>query len=138
MLACILPINNNGNKHIQGWQKMKPEFREKILKQLRQPGRRADMLIERYLGHPGGPSGSRAYSSDVEAALTLLPEGVHFLCGRFEEGKLFWCDVGFRPQVQAWGETMAAAIAGAVFAYATYPDACDAGTQRRAGHSGQP
>jgi hypothetical protein len=116
---------------------MKPEFREKILKQLRQPGRRADMLIERYLGHPGGEGGTRAYSSDVEAALTLLPEGVHFLCGRFEEGKLFWCDVGFRPQVQAWGETMAAAIAGAVFAYATHPEAYDVEAQRRPGHTGQ-
>jgi hypothetical protein len=102
---------------------MKTEFREKILKQLRVPSRKADMLIERHLGHPGGAAGCRPYTAEVESALSLLPEGVHFLCGRFEDGKLFWCDVGFRPQVQAWGETMAAAIAGAIFAYRTHPDA---------------
>lgn len=101
---------------------MNMEFREKLLTQLREPSHKADMLIERYLGNPGGATGSRSYTQDVEAALTLLPEGVHFLCGRFEEGKLFWCDVGFRPQVQAWGSTMASAIAGAVFAYLTHPD----------------
>lgn len=101
---------------------MNTEFREKLLTQLREPGRKADMLIERYLGNPGAAAGCRPYTQDVEAALTLLPAGVHFLCGRFEEGKLFWCDVGFRPQVQAWGSTMAAAIAGAVFAYLTHPD----------------
>ncbi len=101
---------------------MNTEFREKLLTQLRQPGRKADMLIERYLGNPAGADGCRPYTQDVEAALALLPEGVHFLCGRFEEGKLFWCDVGFRPQVQAWGSTMASAIAGAVFAYLTHPD----------------
>lgn len=101
---------------------MNTEFREKLLTQLRQPGRKADMLIERNLGNPAGTGGCRPYTQDVEAALTLLPEGVHFLCGRFEEGKLFWCDVGFRPQVQAWGSTMASAIAGAVFAYLTHPD----------------
>lgn len=101
---------------------MTPEFREEVIRQLRHPGQRADMLIERYLGHPNGPNGCKDYTQDVEAALTLLPKGVHFLCGRFEEGALFWCDVGFRPQVQAWGETMAAAVAGAVFAYLTHPD----------------
>ncbi len=101
---------------------MTPEFREEVIRQLRQPGPRADMLIERYLGHPNGDCGCRGYTQDVEAALTLLPKDVHFLCGRFEEGSLFWCDVGFRPQVQAWGETMAAAVAGAVFAYLTHPD----------------
>lgn len=101
---------------------MNTEFREKLLTQLRQPGRKADMLIERYLGNPAGPDGCRPYTQDVEAALALLPGGVHFLCGRFEEGQLFWCDVGFRPQVQAWGSTMASAIAGAVFAYLTHPD----------------
>jgi hypothetical protein len=101
---------------------MNTEFREKLLTQLRQPGPQADMLIERYLGNPGGANGCRPYTRDVEAALTLLPEGVHFLSGRFEEGKLFWCDVGFRPQVQAWGPTLACAIAGAVFAYLTHPD----------------
>lgn len=101
---------------------MEPDFREKILKQLRIPSRKADMLIERHLGHPGGKFGVQPYTSDVSAAMTLLPHGIHFLCGRFEEGELFWCDVGFRPQVQAWGETMAAAIAGAVFAYLTHPD----------------
>jgi hypothetical protein len=103
--------------------KMTPEFRDELLRQLRQPGPKADMLIERYLGHPGGAAGSRPYTRRVEAALTLLPQGVHFLCGRFEEGRLFWCDVGVRPQVQAWGETLACALAGAIFAYLTHPDA---------------
>ena len=101
---------------------MNIEFRERLLKQLREPNPKADMLIERYLGSPAGAAGCRPYTQDVEVALTLLPEGAHFLCGRFEEGKLFWCDVGFRPQVQAWGSTMASAIAGAVFAYRTHPD----------------
>ncbi len=89
------------------------------------------MLIERYLGHPSGLEGCLRYTSQVEDALTLLPEGVHFLCGRFEEGTLFWCDVGFRPQVQAWGGTMAAAIAGAVFAYLTHPEVISAQGSRR-------
>jgi hypothetical protein len=101
---------------------MNPEFREKILKELRTPGAKADMLIERYLDHPGGDGGCLPYTQDVEAALTLLPAGAHFLCGRFEEGTMYWCDVGYRPQVQAWGETMAAAVAGAIFAYLTHPD----------------
>lgn len=101
---------------------MTPEFREEILQQLRRPGTKADMLIERYIGCPTNADGARAYTRDVEAALTLLPEGVHFLCGRFDEGKFYWCDVGFRPQVQAWGETLACAIAGAIFAYLTHPD----------------
>ncbi|HKQ30571.1 MAG TPA: hypothetical protein VJS66_04725 [Burkholderiales bacterium] len=100
---------------------MNPQLREKLLPQLRVPSRKADMLIERYLGNPNDEDGCLPYTSSVEAAMTLLPEGVHFLCGRFEGGKLFWCDVGFRPQVQAWGETLAAAIAGAVFAYHTLP-----------------
>jgi len=101
---------------------MKPELRDRVITQLRQSSRKADMLIERYLGFPGGTGGCLRYTQDVEAALTLLPDSVHFLCGRFEEGRLFWCDVGFRPQVQAWGETMAAAMAGAIFAYRTHPD----------------
>ncbi len=101
---------------------MKPDFREKLLKQLRVPSRKADMLIERHLDNPAGELGCMPYTSDVEVAMTLLPAGVHFLCGCFEEGRLFWCDVGFRPQVQAWGETMAAAIAGAIFAYLTHPE----------------
>lgn len=101
---------------------MNPEFREKLLTELRQPSPKADMLIERYLGHPQGADGCKPYTHDVEVALTLLPKGIHFLCGRFEEGQLFWCDVGFRPQVQAWGETMACAISGAIFAYLTHPD----------------
>jgi len=42
--------------------------------------------------------------------------------GRFEEGRSFWCDVGVRPQVQAWGETIASAIAGVIFAYRTHPN----------------
>jgi len=109
---------------------MNPQLREKLLPQLRAPSHRADMLIERYLGNPGGADGCLPYTSSVEAAMTLLPAGVHFLCGRFEEGKLFWCDVGFRPQVQAWGETLAAALAGAVFAYRTHPGVGDMQTRR--------
>jgi hypothetical protein len=101
---------------------MTPEQREQILKQLRRPGAKADILIERHLGHPNGAGGCRPYTQDVEVALTLLPDGVHFLLGRFAEGRLFWCDVGFRPQVQAWGETPAAAAAGAIFAYLTHPE----------------
>jgi hypothetical protein len=101
---------------------MKSDIREKILRRLRTPSRQADMLIERYLGNPGGDQGCLPYTSNVDVALTLLPTGVHFLCGRFEEGQLFWCDVGFRPQVQAWGDTLASAIAGAIFAYRTHPD----------------
>jgi hypothetical protein len=111
---------------------MESGFREKVLKGLRRPGAKADMLIERYLGYPGGEQGCRPYTRDVEVAFTLLPEGVHFLCGRFEEGKLFWCDVGFRPQVQAWGETMAAAVACAVFAYLTHPEVGAEGRERGA------
>jgi len=102
--------------------RVKPEFREKLLAQLRHPSQRADMLVERHLGNPGGTAGCKAYTRDTDAAMSLLPEGAHFLCGRFEEGDLFWCDVGFRPQVQAWGETMAAAITGAIFAYLTHPE----------------
>lgn len=101
---------------------MTPELRQQILLQLRQPGHKADMLIECYLDFPAGVHGCRRYTRDVDAALTLLPKGAHFLCGRFEESRLFWCDVGFRPQVQAWGETMASAIAGAIFAYLTHPE----------------
>jgi hypothetical protein len=33
---------------------MQPELRERIIKALRSPGRKADMLIERYLGFPNG------------------------------------------------------------------------------------
>ena len=101
---------------------MTPELRETIRLRLRKPGHKADMLIEHYLGRPAGADGSQPYTRDVNAALTLLPNGVHFLCGRFEEGRLFWCDVGVRPQVQAWGETMASAVAGAIFAYRTHPN----------------
>lgn len=101
---------------------MSPELREEILRQLRKPGPRADMLIERYLGHPAGSRGCRPYTREISEAFTLLPKNVHFVCGRFEEGDLFWCDVGSCPQVQAWGETMASAIAGAVFAYLTHPE----------------
>lgn len=101
---------------------MTPELREKIRLRLRKPGHKADMLIEHYLGRPAGANGSQPYTRDVNAALTLLPSGVHFLCGRFEGGRFFWCDVGVRPQVQAWGETMASAIAGAIFAYRTHRD----------------
>jgi hypothetical protein len=60
-----------------------------------------------------------------------LPANTHFLCGRSEEGALFWCDVGFRPQVQGWGETLAAAVAGAVFAYRTHPDIAAVPTPHR-------
>ena len=115
---------------------MDPELRSRLIAQLRVPSPRADMLIEMYLGNPGGIQGCQPYTSDVEAALTLLPPGVHFLCGRFEEGRRFWCDVGFRPQVQAWGDTLAAAIAGAIFTYRTEPEVasrsigCTAGTSQ--------
>jgi hypothetical protein len=116
--------------------RMTPEFREKTLKELRRPGAKADMLIERYLNSPGGKAGSRPYTQVVEQAMTLLPPGAHFLCGCFEDGKLFWCDVGFRPQVQAWGETMAAAIAGAAFAYRTHPDVLSGEAARQAAAGG--
>ena len=33
---------------------MNIEFRERLLKQLREPNPKADMLIERYLGSPAG------------------------------------------------------------------------------------
>ena len=101
---------------------MNPELRDKILTEIRAPSPKADMLIERYLVGSTSESGCRPYTSCAETALSLLPSGVHFLCGRFEEGKLFWCDVGFKPQVQAWGENMATAIAGAIFSYLTHPD----------------
>lgn len=80
------------------------------------------MLIERLLEHPGGSNGCLPYTRDVSAAMSLLPKGVHFLCGSFENGERYWCDVGFRPQVQAWGDNLACAIAGAVFAYRTHPE----------------
>lgn len=101
---------------------MNPEQRQKIIIDLRTASPKADMLIEHHLGNPNGHSGCQPYTRDVEAALSLLPPNTHFLCGRFEGGALFWCDVGFRPQVQGWGNTLAAAIAGAIFAYRTHPD----------------
>lgn len=101
---------------------MNPDQRQRIILDLRTAGQKADMLIENYLGRPGGASGCKPYTRDTEAALSLLPTNTHFLCGRFEGGTLFWCDVGFRPQVQGWGDTLAAAIAGAIFAYRTHPD----------------
>ncbi|MHB8453353.1 MAG: hypothetical protein ACYDDO_01390 [Acidiferrobacterales bacterium] len=107
---------------------MKAEHRETIIKQLRHPGRKADMLIERHLGFPNGADGCKPYTQNVEAALNLLPQGVFFHCGRFEEGGMFWCDVGFRPQVQGWGDNLAAAVAGAIFAYLTHPDVDQSGS----------
>ena len=101
---------------------MTPYVREKIIKRLRQPSLEADMLIESHLNHPGGQTGCRPYTKNVEDALQLIPSNEHILCGRFHEGEMFWCDVGFRPQVQAWGENMASAIAGAAFAYRTHPE----------------
>ncbi len=115
---------------------MKAEHREIIIKQLRHPSCKADMLIERHLGFPNGPEGCRPYTQDVEAALTLLPPGVFFHCGRFEEGGMFWCDVGFRPQVQGWGDNLAAAMAGAIFAYLTHPDVDHSGHDHKAHHAG--
>ena len=100
---------------------MRAAQRERVIKQLRQSSPKADILIEHYLDFPNGKNGCLPYTQDVEAALVLLPKNTHFLCGRFEEGELFWCDVGFRPQVQAWGNTLSAAIAGAIFAYRTHP-----------------
>lgn len=116
---------------------MEPAHRERIIKALRCPGRRADMLIEHYLGFPNRERGCLPYTSSVEAALSLMPPNTHFLCGRSEEAKLFWCDVGFRPQVQAWGETLAAALAGAVFAYRTHPDVRLTTTDARDAHEEQ-
>lgn len=115
---------------------MNIEHRDLILKQLRHPGQKADMLIERHLGFPNGTEGCRPYTQNVETALSLLPSGVFFHCGRFDEGGMYWCDVGFRPQVQAWGDNLAAAIAGAIFAYLTHPEvdpSADADPQHRAG-----
>lgn len=112
---------------------MNAEQRQHVLVQLRQPGRKADMLIEQHLGFPNGSGGCRPYTTVVEAALTLLPDGVHFLCGRSEESAEFWCDVGFRPQVQAWGKTLAAAIAGASFGYRTHPDVQGQGVRHASG-----
>ena len=66
---------------------MNTEFRERLIKQLREPNPRADMLIERYLGSPVGATGCRPYTQDVEVALTLLPEGVHFLVWSFRGRK---------------------------------------------------
>lgn len=103
-------------------QRLAPEARERLLGQLRQPGVEADRLIHEFLGLSARDSNLPPYTQEVEAAMTLLPGGVHFLCGRFEEGTLFWCDIGFRPQVQAWGENLAAAIAGAAVAWLTHPD----------------
>lgn len=96
--------------------------REKIIERLRRPSPHADMLIEEHLGQPSGNNGCQPYTRDVETALKLVPKNQHILCGRFHEGEMFWCDVGFRPQVQAWGENMASAIAGAAFAYRTHPE----------------
>ncbi len=101
---------------------MNSEYREEVLRQLRHPGVKGDMLIERFLAHPNGPGGCLPYTKDVAAAMSLLPKGVHFLCGCFEGGERYWCDVGFRPQVQAWWENLACAIAGAAFSYRTHPD----------------
>ena len=98
--------------------------REQIIEQLRRPGPDADRLIDHYLAQAVGECRQQdcSYTSDVECALALLPDGVFFLCGRFEDGGHFWCDVGFRPKVQAWGESLASAIAGAIFAYCTHPE----------------
>lgn len=95
--------------------------REEVLRHLSTPGIHADCLIHKYLA-ADGTRPCRRYTTNVEEALSLVPDGVHFLAGRFEGGTLFWCDVGFRPQVQAWGETLASAIASAAFAYLTHPD----------------
>jgi hypothetical protein len=115
---------------------MNTNLREKVIRQLRSASAKSDMLIERHLGNPTGAEGCRPYTTNVEAAMSLLPPGIHFLCGRFEDGDLFWCDVGFRPQVQAWGETMAAAIAGASFAYLTHPELGQAGSPRKVAPDG--
>lgn len=105
-------------------QSLTTEQREQIIEKLRYPGPEADRLIDEYLGHGIDESSRRdcPYTSSVECALQLLPEGVFFLCGRFEEGDRYWCDVGFHPKVQAWGESLAAAVAGAIFAYCTHPE----------------
>ncbi|MCG6871206.1 MAG: hypothetical protein LJE84_02855 [Gammaproteobacteria bacterium] len=110
---------------------------KKIQQQLRRPGLKADMLIEHYLGNPGGASGARPYTRDLDAALSLVPEGVHFLSGRFEDGLLFWCDLGCRPQVQAWGESLPAAIAGAALAWHLHPQTRPAGLATKKGAAGR-
>ncbi|MDA8363080.1 MAG: hypothetical protein M0Z84_04515 [Gammaproteobacteria bacterium] len=96
--------------------------RQAILDALRHPGPKADLLIAQHLGLSDSGQDCKPYTQDVETALSLLPPGVYFHCGRFAEGALFWCDVGNRPQVQAWGETLAAAMAGGIFAYLTHPE----------------
>lgn len=101
---------------------MTPTIRKKIIKRLRRPSPHGDMLIEQRLGQPSGDNRCQPYTRDVEVALKLVPENQHILCGRFYEGEMFWCDVGFRPQVQAWGENIASAIAGAAFAYRPHPE----------------
>ena len=104
-------------------QRLKSQQREHILKQLRQPGPAADRLIYQHLGLGGTMAHNLPpYTSDVETALKLLPQGQFFLCGRSEDSEYFWCDVGFRPKVQAWGTSLAAAVAGAIFAYLTHPE----------------
>ncbi len=44
------------------------------------------MLIERYLGFPNSAKRCRPYAQNMETALSLLPPGVFFHCGRFAEG----------------------------------------------------
>ena len=104
-----------------GLKTLSQKEREDVLRILSTPGTRSDSLIHTYLV-ADELQPCRRYTTDVEEALSLLPDGVHFLAGRFEGGTLFWCDVGFRPQVQAWGENLASAIASAAFAYLTHPD----------------
>ena len=93
----------------------------RLLQQLRTPCLKSYMLIERYLGFPGDENGCRPYTRDIDAALGLIPPGVPFVCGRGGDGSMFWCDVGFRPRVQAWGESLPCAIAAAAFAYRMHP-----------------
>jgi len=93
------------------------EAREDVLRQLETPGPASDALITDLLDL----GEERAYSSDTDVAMTLVPESVHFLTGRPKGSPWFWCDIGYRPQVQAWGKTIAAAIAAAAVAYRTHP-----------------
>ena len=93
------------------------EERNELLKQLRESGSESDRIICDYLGIED----FEWITADFERAVTLIPSGLPFLVSRNENGDRYWCDVGKCPQVQAWGRTAAAAVAGAAFAYHTHP-----------------
>ncbi len=94
------------------------QFRADAMKKLRSPGSNSDRLLVAVLDRAVE---GRCYTTCVEDAMTLVPRGVHFLLGRFENSEWYWCDIGVRPQVQGWGRTPAAAVASAAFGYLTHP-----------------